>query len=190
MAKKIYQQGGGYMPPVMSNPTAIKTKKYALEPNIYTKLGLQQVWVEQRKWIAVPIALIFLNLVINLTDLYHNIWIYILIVIGAALYVLFWVVQFMGVTQLEQYKPLFQRFAYEIDSRQILMKTSKEEGGIMKWDMIKSVQKTKDAYVLVIARGQFLYLPFSIFNSDHDLKVMERILSQKNLIPANTPTTV
>lgn len=181
MAKKIYQQQG-FMPPVMTNPTAIKTKKYALETSIYTKLGLQQVWKEQWKWIAVPIGLILLNLVINLTDVYHNIWIYILVVIGAALYALFWVIQFMGITQLEQYKPLFQRFAYEIDSRQILMKTSKEEGGIMKWDMIKSAQKTDVAYILIIARGQFVYLPFGIFNSDHDLKLMDRILTQKNLI--------
>lgn len=170
------------MPPVTTNPAAIKTKKYALDKQKYVNINLRQVWKQQWFWSFVPLALIILNVVLNLTGWYPNWWIYVVIVLGAVLYGLFWLVQFTGVTQLEQYKPLFQRFAYEIDSRQILLKSSQNEAGMMKWDMIKSVYKDKDAFVLVISRGQFLYLPFSIFNSEHDLKLMERILKQKGFL--------
>ena len=62
------------------------------------------------------------------------------------------------------------------------------EAGMMKWETIKSGYKTKDAYVLVVSKGQFLYFPFSIFNSDHDLKLMERILKQKELLKDEKPT--
>ena len=184
MAKRIYQQQAGFMPPVASNPAAIKTKKYALDKKVYTNYGLKQIWHEQKIWLLVPLFLIIVNAIISVTNVYPNIWIYFFIILCTGLYGLFWVIQFTGVTQLEQYKPLFQRYAYEIDSRQILMKTSKEEGGIMKWDMIKSAEKTSEAYILVISKGQFLYLPFDIFNSEHDLKLMERILVQKNLLNA------
>lgn len=170
------------MPQMPSNPTAIKTKKYALDTKKYTSFGLRQVWEQQKMWVAVPIALILLNVILNLTGVYRNIWIYILIVVGAGLYVLFWVIQFTGVTQLEQYKPLFQRFVYEIDSKQILMKNAQNEAGVIKWDMIQKVEKEKEGYLLTISRGQFLYFPFSIFNSDHDLKLMERILTQKGFL--------
>lgn len=170
------------MPPVTSNPGAIKTKKYALDKQTYINTSLKQVWKQQWFWAFVPLALIILNVVLNLTGWYPNWWIYLVVVLGAVLYGLFWLVQFTGITQLEQYKPLFQRFAYEIDSRQILLKSSQTEAGMMKWDMVKSAYKDKNAYVLVISRGQFLYLPFSIFNSEHDLKLMERILKQKGLI--------
>jgi hypothetical protein len=187
MAKKILQQPG-FIPPVTSNPAAIKTKKYALDSKTYVNLGLRHLWKEQWFWAFVPLALIILNVVLNLTRWYPNYWIYILTVVGAILYVAFWVIQFTGVTQLEQYKPLFQRFAYEIDSRQILMKTNANEAGMMKWETIKSGYKTKDAYVLVVSKGQFLYFPFSIFNSDHDLKLMERILKQKELLKDEKPT--
>lgn len=170
------------MPPVTSNPAAIKTKKYALDTKTYVNISLKQVWKAQWFWAFVPLVLIILNVVLNLTGWYANWWIYLAIVLGAGLYVLFWFIQFTGVTQLEQYKPLFQRFAYEIDSRQIMVKNQQNEAGLMKWDSIKSVYKEKDAYVMVISRGQFLYFPFSVFNSEHDLRLMERILKQKGLL--------
>jgi len=35
---------------------------------------------------------------------------------------------------------------------------------------------------LVMSRGQFLHFPISVFNSEHDLRLFERILKQKNLL--------
>lgn len=167
---------------IPTNPTAVRTKKYALPTKKYTRLALKHLVKEQLKWALIPVALIIGNIILNVTGTYPNIWIYVMIVIGVLLYVLFWVIQFVGITQLEQYKPMFERYQYEIDPRQIIMKINPKEGGVMKWEQIKSVYKEKDGFVMVISRGQFLYLPYNIFNSDHDLKIVTRILKQKNYI--------
>lgn len=145
-------------------------------------LAMRHFIKSQIKWALLPLALILINAIISLTGVYPNIWIYVVIIVGVILYLLFWVIQFTGITQLEQYKPMFDKYIYEIDARQILMKMNQKEGGVMKWDMIKECYKEKDAYVMVLSRGQFIYLPFTVFNSEHDLKMMERILKQKDLI--------
>ncbi len=165
-----------------ANPAAVRTKRYALDTKKYIMLAMRHFIKSQLKWILLPVALILVNAVVSLTGLYPNIWIYIVILVGVILYLLFWVIQFTGITQLEQYKPMFEKYIYEIDSRQILMKMNQKEGGVMKWDMIKECYKEKGAYVMVLSRGQFIYLPFTVFNSDHDLKMLERILKQKDLI--------
>lgn len=165
-----------------SNPAAVRTKKYALDKKKYVALAMRQFFKAQWKWIFLPIALIFVNAVLSLTGVYPNIWIYVTIFVGVLLYVLFWVIQFTGITQLAQYKTLFEKYQYEIDPRQILMKINHKEGGVMKWDQIQDVYKDKDAFVFIISRGQFIHLPFSVFTTEHDLKVMERILKQKNFL--------
>ena len=76
---------------------------------------------------------------------------------------------------------------------------------MLKWDMIKSAAKVKDAYVLQLGNGidaanapamnpfmkylasqmgraQFLYLPYSIFTSDSDQRFMDLILRRKGLL--------
>jgi hypothetical protein len=97
-------------------------------------------------------------------------------------YLAFWAIQFTGVSQLEQYKVMFQKMSYEIDTRQILAKLNQREGMQMKWDMIKGAYKEKDHFLLVLSRAQFLYWPFDIFSSDNDLRATESILRRKNLI--------
>lgn len=165
-----------------TNPAAVRTKKYALPTRTYITLAMKHFLKSQIKWIMLPLALILVNAVVSLTGLYPNIWIYVTIVVASLLYVLFWLIQFVGITQLAQYKPMFEKFQYEIDSRQILMKINAKEGSVMKWEQIPEAYKDKDAYVLVISKGQFIHLPFSIFTSEHDLKVFERIIKQKELI--------
>ncbi|TDB58216.1 YcxB family protein [Arundinibacter roseus] len=164
------------------NPAAIRTKRYALDTKKYISLAMRHFIKSQLKWVLLPVALILVNAIISLTGVYPNIWIYIVILIGVVGYLLFWVIQFTGITQLEQYKPMFQKYIYEIDSRQILMKLNQKEGGVMKWDMIKEVYKDKNAYVMVLSRGQFIYLPYTVFNSEHDQKLFDRILKQKEFI--------
>src|SRR5690606_34077264 len=65
-----------------------------------------------------------------------SIWWFIAAIVGLGLYMLFWWVQFYGVTQLEQGRMLFERFSYEISSQQILMKKSPREGMPLRWDQI------------------------------------------------------
>ncbi|WP_080236690.1 YcxB family protein [Spirosoma rigui] len=183
----------------------VKTKKYALDQKTYINIALRQWLKDNWKWAIVPLGLIILNAVLNVTGAYPNIWIYVVIVLLTILYVLFWAVQITGIAQMEQSKALFQKYIYEIDSRQILMRISAKEGGLLKWDQISSVVKDKDAYIMFLdngdalrntkatwiaktvtkglAKAQFLYLPFSIFTSEHDLKFTETILRRKGLLP-------
>ncbi|WP_229209196.1 YcxB family protein [Dyadobacter sediminis] len=167
-----------------TNPAAVRTKKYALATKKYVTLAMRYFFKTQLKWGLIPLALILINAVLNLTGVYPNLWIYITAIIGSILYVLFWLIQFTGITQLAQYKPMFEKFQYEIDNRQILMKLNMKEGSVIKWEQILESYKDKDAYVLVISKGQFIHLPFTIFNSEHDIKVFERILKQKEQLKA------
>ncbi|MFC5412781.1 YcxB family protein [Larkinella bovis] len=182
----------------------IKTKKYALDQKTYISLAMRS-WVKQNwYWGFVPLALILINVILNLTGVYSNWWIYLVIVLLTILYVLFWAVQFTGITQMEQTKTLFQKYVYEIDSRQILLKLNAREGGILKWDQIRSVTKDKDAYIMVVsndqamtgmkvnwlakivAKGmknaQFIYLPYSIFTTENELKFMDTLLKRKGFL--------
>ncbi len=165
-----------------SNPLAIKTKKYGLEKNKYIAMCMRQLFANQWKWAFIPLALVGLNVFLNLSGTYKNYWIYIFLAIGVIGYILFWLIQFTGITQLAQYKQLFDKYRYEIDSRQIFMKISDKEGGIIKWDMILSAYKDKEAYVLEMGKYQFIYLPFVIFNSDNDRKLMDKIMRDKGLL--------
>ncbi|RRB04459.1 YcxB family protein [Larkinella rosea] len=182
----------------------IKTKKYALDQKTYISLAMRS-WVKHNwYWGFVPLGLIFINAILNVTGVYPNWWIYLVIVLLTILYVLFWAVQFTGITQMEQTKSLFQKYVYEIDSRQIMLKLNAREGGILKWDQIRSVTKDKTAYVLVVsndqamngmkvnwlakivAKGmknaQFLYLPYSIFTTENELKFMDTLLKRKGFL--------
>jgi hypothetical protein len=164
-----------------SNPLAIKTKKYGLEKNKYIVMCMRQLFANQWKWAFIPLALVGLNVFLNLSGTYKNYWIYIFLAVGVVGYILFWLIQFSGITQLAQYKQLFDKYRYEIDSRQIFMKISEKEGGIIKWDMILSAYKDKQAYVLEMGQYQFIYLPFVIFNNDNDRKLMDKIMRDKGL---------
>lgn len=182
----------------------IKTKKYALDQKTYISLAFRTWLRDNWKWGFVPLGLILLNVILNVTGVYPNIWIYVVVVLLTILYVLFWAIQFTGVSQSEQFKPMFNKYVYEIDSRQILMRINAKEGGILKWDQIKGVTKDKNAYILSMAnpdavstltlnpimklmarqmaKAQFIYLPFTIFTSEHDLRFMDTLLKRKGLL--------
>jgi hypothetical protein len=154
----------------------IKTKKYQLPTGTYIKMGLINI-IKEQWWvilIALAICLGFFWIA--------SIWWFIGAIIAYGLYVLFWAIQFTGVTQMEQNKVIFEKLSYEIDSRQILMKLNVREGMPVQWNMIKRVEMTKDAYVLYMSKAQFIHLPFRIFNSDNERKFMETILKRKELI--------
>jgi hypothetical protein len=101
---------------------------------------------------------------------------------GAALYLLFWWIQFFGVTQLDQGKMLFERFSYEISSQQIVMKLNPREGMPMKWDQIKRAKIGKDYFLLTVNKAQVIHLPFKIFNTENERKFVTSILKTKGLV--------
>jgi hypothetical protein len=155
----------------------VKTKNYKLDKKIYIKLALTDILLKQG-WIALLVAA-----VLCLCYLWvPSIWWFIGAFLGLALYVLFWWIQFFGVTQLEQGKMLFEKFSYEISSQQILMKINPREGMPMKWDMIKSAKIGKDYFVLMVNKAQLIYLPYKIFNTDNERKFVASVLKTKGLV--------
>jgi len=155
----------------------IKTKNYKLEKKTYINLALKNT-LRQQGWIAgvVAVALCLCYFWIP------SIWWFIGAFVGLGLYLLFWWIQFYGVTQLEQGKMLFERFQYEINSQQIVMKLNPREGMPLKWDQIKKATIGKDYFLLVINRAQMIYLPFKIFNSENERKFLISILKNKALV--------
>lgn len=154
----------------------VKTKNYRLEKKSYIKLAMRNI-LKQQWWVGLIVIAICLGYV-----WIHSIWWFIGAFIGVGLYLLFWWIQFYGVTQLEQGKMLFERLSYEINSQQVLIKLSAREGMPMKWDQIKKAQIGKDYFLLMVNKAQLIYLPFKIFNSENERKFVTSILRTKGFI--------
>lgn len=154
----------------------VKTKKYKLKTGTYIKMGLINIFKEQW-WVS----LIFLAICAMYFVLPSHWWIT-GATIALVLYVLFWVIQFAGIPQLEQNKVLFEKLGYEIDSRQILVKVSSKQGMPITWEMIKKATIAKDHFLLVVSKAQLIHLPFRIFNNENQVKFVETILRRKGLI--------
>jgi hypothetical protein len=154
----------------------VKTKKYQLESKTYIKLGLTNILKEQW-WVA----LIALAIACGYFWIASWWWIS-MAILAYLLYWLFWLIQFAGVSQMEQNKAIFEKMSYEIDSRQILMKLNATQGMPIKWDMIKKAEVTKDAFVLTMSKAQFIHLPFKIFNTENEKKFVEAILKRKGYL--------
>lgn len=155
----------------------IKTKKYQFKRNDYVKMALFQL-LRKTWWYGFgPLLFIVLGIFLPYGGWYIGFGI-----AAAVLYILFWGIQFVGVTQMEQNKVMFEKLAYEIDSRYILIKLNAKQGMQMNWETIQRAEVKKDAYLLVINKAQFLHFPFSIFNSEGDVKFFEALLKRKNLL--------
>ena len=154
----------------------IRTRKYQLETSTYIKTALVAVLKEQW-WVG----LIYLGICAGYLWI-PNWWWIIGASIALVLYILFWLIQFAGVTQLEQGKILFQKLSYEINSQQILIKLNSKQGMPMKWDQIKRAQKGKDAFVWFVSKAQIIHLPFRIFNSENEIKFLESVLKRKGYL--------
>jgi len=154
----------------------IKTKKYKLPNSTYIRLGLENIIREQ--WWVFLIALG----IMSGTFFIKTIWFVISAIIGLTLYFLFWVIQFYGITQLEQNQPIFERLAYEITSRQIMAQINPKQGIPIAWEQVKRARQGKDYFLLVISKAHLIHLPYKIFNSDHEVKFVETILRRKGLL--------
>jgi hypothetical protein len=154
----------------------VRTKKYQLATGKY--IGLALVGVLKQQW---WVFLIYFAICSGFFIIPNAWWI-----IGASialiLYLLFWLVQFAGVTQLEQSKFLFNKLNYELSSQQILVKLNSKQGMPMKWDQIKRASAKKEAFLLFVSKAQLIYLPHRIFNSDNEIKFFETILKRKGYI--------
>lgn len=155
----------------------VKTRNYKLDKKTYIRLALRGV-LKQQGWIALLVAI-----AISLFYLWiPSIWWFVAAITGLGLYLLFWWIQFFGVTQLEQGRMLFEKYAYEITSQQILMKINPREGMPIRWDQIKRAAVGKDYFVLYLNKVQLVHLPFKIFNTENERKFIHSILRTRKLV--------
>lgn len=110
------------------------------------------------------------------------IWLVPTLVVLTLLYVGFWYVQFYGVTQMPQSKPFFERYQYEFKNEHLLLMKNAREGMPIKWEMIQYAERREEGFLLWLSRGQFFYLPYSIFNSRNDEKWAEMLMRRKGKI--------
>lgn len=155
----------------------VRTKNYRLDKKVYRGIAFRHI-MKKQGWIALTAAVtICLGYV-----WIPSIWWFIGAFTGLGLYMLFWWIQFYGVTQLEQGQMLFERFSYEISSQQILMKKSPREGMPVKWDQIKSATLGKDFFALFLSKAHLIHLPFKIFNTENERKFLMSVLRNKGLL--------
>jgi hypothetical protein len=187
----------GYRGTPGPSPQAIRTKKYQLTKETYTSMALKQVWSHDWWYALIPLVLFLLP------ALYSFSWWWVAgAILVTILFVLFRSAQVLGLTRMEQGNPLFEKLAYEIDQRQILMKKNDREGMALTWDMIDKAKRQEDAFMLWLKPASedqmpkgfkgwlartfqvpvFLHLPLRIFNSPNDIKLLENLLRRKNLI--------
>ncbi len=155
----------------------VRTKNYKLDKKTYVNLAFKSV-LKQQGWIAALGVVAICSLYFWIA----SIWWFIGAAIALGLYLLFWYIQFYGVTQLEQGKLLFEKFTYEINSQQILMKINAREGMPIKWDQIKRAKIGKDHFVLFVNKAQLIHWPFRIFNTENERKFVSSILKTKGLV--------
>ncbi|MEQ8304374.1 MAG: YcxB family protein [Cyclobacteriaceae bacterium] len=154
----------------------VRTKNYRFEKKDYVRLAMGNI-LKQQWWVSlIVVAICLLYLWIP------SIWWFIGAGISVLLYLLFWWIQFYGVTQLEQGKMLFERLSYEINSQQVVIKLNAREGMPMKWDQIKRAKVGKDYFLLMVNKAQLIHLPFRIFNSENERKFLTSILRNKGYI--------
>jgi hypothetical protein len=153
----------------------VKTRNYRMEKSDYIRLAFKNV-LRQQWWVGLIVVAICLPAI-----WIPSIWWFIAAVVGAGLYLLFWWLQFYGLTQVEQGKMLFERYHYEITSQQIFMKISANQGMPIKWDQIKSARIGKDYFLFFLNKAQIIYLPFKIFNTENERKFVQSIMKTKGL---------
>jgi len=154
----------------------VKTRKYQLPTKTYVGIAFSGV-IKQQWWVI----LIYLAICAGYF-LVPSWWWIIGASIALVLYILFWLIQFTGLTQMEQSKFMFEKLSYEISSQQILMKLNSKQGMPIKWDMIKRAKKDDDSIILYMSKAQLIHLPRKIFNTENEYKFLETILRRKSLI--------
>ena len=98
------------------------------------------------------------------------------------LYIIFWLIQFFGVTQVEQSSYMFERLSYEISSNQLMMKINNKQGMPIKWESIKKVKIQSDGFLFKLNIVQFIIFPFRVFNNENEIRFLKSILNRKGYV--------
>ena len=154
----------------------VRTKKFQMGKGQYIRKGFFNLLSEQWWVIFIYLLLCSMNFYIP------SIWWIIGSSIALILYVLFWLIQFFGVTQVEQSSYIFERLSYEISSNQIMMKINNKQGMPIKWDTVKKVKIQKDCFLFKLNIVQFIIFPYKVFNNENEIRFIKSILNRKGYV--------
>ncbi len=154
----------------------IRTKKFQMNKSAYIKKGFFNLILEQWWILLIYFAICSMNFIIPST------WWIIGGSIALFLYLIFWLIQFFGVTQVEQSSYMFDKLSYEISSSQIMMKINNKQGMPIKWDTIKKVKIQKDGFLFKLNIVQFIIFPFRVFNNENEIRFLKSILNRKGYV--------
>ena len=154
----------------------VRTKKFQMEKGQYIRKGFYNLLLEQ--WWVILIYL----LVCSMNFYIPSIWWIVGSSTALILYVLFWLIQFFGVTQVEQSSYIFERLSYEISSNQIMMKINNKQGMPIKWDTVKKVKIQKDCFLFKLNIVQFIIFPYKVFNNENEIRFIKSILNRKGYV--------
>ena len=154
----------------------IRTKKFQMNKSQYIKKGFFNLLIEQW-WVLI----IYLG-VCGMYYFIPSLWWIIGGSIALFLYLIFWLIQFFGVTQVEQSSYMFERLSYEISSNQLMMKINNKQGMPIKWESIKKVKIQSDGFLFKLNVVQFIIFPFRVFNNENEIRFLKSILNRKGYV--------
>ena len=154
----------------------IKTKKYKLDPKVYRKMAMKNVLIDMWWVFLIPVAIALVSVFV------WSIWWLVGALVLSILYVAFWYIQFTGISNLEQYKMLFEKLSYEITSKSIMIKLNPKQGMPVNWENIKKVESKEGEFIFTLSRAQFIYLPHKVFNNNNEIQFLNSILKRKGYI--------
>ena len=154
----------------------IRTKKFQMNKSQYIKKGFFNLLIEQW-WVFI--------IYLGICGMYYfipSLWWIIGGSIALFLYLIFWLIQFFGVTQVEQSSYMFERLSYEISSNQMMMKINNKQGMPIKWESIKKVKIQSDGFLFKLNVVQFIIFPFRVFNNENEIRFLKSILNRKGYV--------
>lgn len=154
----------------------IKTKKYKLDPKLYRSMAMKNVMIDLWWVFLIPVAISMVTIFTG------SIWWSIGAVVMTLLYIAFWYIQFTGISNLEQYKMLFEKLSYEITSKSIMIKLNPKQGMPVNWENIKKVESKENEFLFTLSRAQFIHLPHKVFNNTNEIQFLNSILKRKGYV--------
>ncbi|CAH2559906.1 YcxB-like domain-containing protein [Cardinium endosymbiont of Oedothorax gibbosus] len=144
--------------------------------SLYVKLGLQNIL--RMQWWIFPLLALFTSS----TFFIKTIWFVVIGMIGFTCYLIFWVIQLYGLTQIDTNRPMFERVTYAINNQHLMMQINAKQTMPIPWIDIKKAYKKKGYFLLVLSKVQFFYLPFKIFHGDNEIKFFTTVLQRKGIL--------
>ena len=154
----------------------VKTKKYKIPSALYIRLGIQNV-LRMQWWI-----LVLIGLCMSVTFFVKTWWFLTMGSVAFVGYLVFWLVQFYGLTQLSESRLMFERVTYEISPQQLMMQINAKQGVPIPWSGLVEAKKKNTYFLLVLSKVQFFYLPFKIFNGNNEINFFTAVLQRKKLL--------